>query len=170
MKRRSQLTLKQLEKKGQLKGTFWGYASTYTLDQGNDQILPGAFSATLAQWKQEKNRYPHLYWDHDFEEVIGICQEMREDEHGLYVKGKLLLDIPKAVEAYLYLEQGINGLSIGFYPVRFITKNGIRYIAELTLKEVSFVDAPCNPEAEIYEYKKDDLRQALARLKKTLTS
>lgn len=167
----SSFQVEKLESKGLDKGTFSGYASTYSLDRHNDQIMPGAFSRSLEQWKKNRKRFPHLYWEHDCEEVIGICQSLKEDEKGLKIKGKLLMDIPLAQKAYSYLDKGRNGLSIGFYPTRTITHKGVRHIHELVLKEISIVETPCNPEARIHEHKSEqEYIQALRKLSRTLTS
>jgi HK97 family phage prohead protease len=157
------LVLKSLEQEG----LFRGYASTYDIDQSKDQILPGAFSRTLKQWKNKKGRYPHLYWEHDFEEIIGLCHELKEDSCGLYIEGKLLLEIPKAQEVYAHLQKGYDGLSIGFFPVHCNTKGNIRQIAELDLKEISFVHNPCNTQATIHEYK-NNILHLLKNLKKKI--
>ena len=171
----SRFVIKNLSEDGE--GTFSGYASTSHKDYANDVILPGAFAQTLAQWNQE-GCFPPVCWEHHPYKFIGICQELKEDERGLHIRGKLLLDVPKARKAYSRLQQGINGLSIGFFPEHTFTQKGLRHIAKLSLKEISFVDNPCNPEAKIYEYKNAhhfhdedqdvDWVSALARLRKTL--
>lgn len=158
-------TIKSLEKAGE----FWGYASTRAVDQASDQILTGAFGRTIADWQMKKGRFPHIFWQHDMEEFIGVCQKLEEDKHGLLVKGKLLMDIPKAKYAYELLQRGMDGLSIGFFTTKSEMKSGVRQISELALKEISFVDNPCNREATIYEYKiNDHVLKAIKRLKKTL--
>ncbi len=155
-------------------GHFSGYASTHTVDQVRDRVLPGAFSKTLSQWKSKKGRFPHIYWEHDADEIIGVCKHMKEDDHGLYVQGKLLMDLPKAQQAYSSLQRGINGLSIGFFALKSFSQGGIRHIKEADLKEVSFVQNPCNDQARVHEYKSehscnnDDLMAHIERLKQTL--
>lgn len=159
------LTLKKLNEEG----VFWGYASTHDVDRSGDQILPGAFTKTLANWKQQRGRFPHLYWEHDLEEVIGLCQELKEDKNGLYIKGKLLVEIPQARYVYHLLQEGLDGLSIGFFTVRSEYTAGIRKISEVDLREVSLVSNPCNQEALIYEYKTThEMTLALHRLKQAL--
>jgi HK97 family phage prohead protease len=167
---RPSFVVKHLEDQGE----FSGYASTHHVDHADDLILPGAFSKTLAKWTSKKGRFPHIYWEHDTEEIIAVCKDMHEDKHGLYVQGKLLMDIPKAQQAYTSLQRGINGLSIGFFVMKSFSKNGVRTIQEAELKEVSFVHTPCNDRARIHEYKSElspndlDLIAHIARLKSTL--
>lgn len=157
-------------------GLFWGYASTHTIDHVQDQILPGAFTQTLHHWKSHKGRFPHIYWEHDPEEVIGWCKELREDGVGLHIEGKLLMDLPKAQEAYALLPTGRNGLSIGFYALDVEKKQDIRQIRKVALHEVSLVQKPCNVQARIHGYKsastfpsQESILCCLSRLKKNLT-
>lgn len=162
--------LKTLQDQGQ----FSGYASTHAIDHSNDRILPGAFSKTLDQWTCQRGRFPHIHFEHDAEEIIGLCKRLQEDDHGLYVQGKLLLDLPKAQQAYFLLQRGLNGLSIGFFVLKAFSKGGVRHIQELILKEVSFVKDPCNAEARVHEYKSGPfyhdptLMAHIERLKRTL--
>ena len=155
-------------------GEFSGYASTHQVDHADDRILAGAFSKTLARWTSKKGRFPHIYWEHDKEEIIAVCKHLQEDEHGLYVQGKLLMDLPKAQQAYTSLQRGINGLSIGFFVMKAFSNNGIRTIQEAELKEISFVQRPCNDSARIHEYKSDipykdrEIVAHIERLKHTL--
>ena len=134
------------------KGTFSGYASTFSVDLQGDKIEKGAFDATLQEWSYRK-RWPHIYWEHDIEDPIGVCLDMDEDDKGLFIRGKLLLDIPRARQAYQSLSDDIRGLSIGFVPTQSFMKKGIRHIQRVCLKEISLVRTPCNAEAKICEYK-----------------
>ncbi len=139
------LSLKQLDEEGE----FAGYASIFdTVDGQKDIIRPGAFSRTLG----EKSHNIKLLWQHKADEPIGVLNRIREDVKGLYVEGRLLLDVQRAREAYALLKSGaINGLSIG-YSVRefeFDSDSGIRTISDMDLWEVSLVTFPANSEAGI---------------------
>jgi len=105
-----------------------------------------------------------MLWQHAPGEPIGIWDEVREDERGLYVKGRLLTDVTRAREAAALLEAGaIEGLSIGYRTVK-ATKDdaGRRRLAELELWEVSLVTFPMLPEARVGA-KGDDLDDTLMR-------
>ena len=81
---------------------------------------------------------------------------MREDERGLYVKGRLTLDVEKAREVHaLMLDGGLNGLSIGFKTIKGKRdqKTGVRQIFEVDLWEISVVTFPMLPEAKITSVK-----------------
>ncbi|WP_340619194.1 HK97 family phage prohead protease, partial [Xenorhabdus entomophaga] len=73
-------------------GEFEGYGSVFGVkDSYDDIVLPGAFANTLKQWN-EKGSLPALLWQHRMDEPIGIYTEMKEDETGLYLRGRLLID------------------------------------------------------------------------------
>ena len=75
-------------------GIIAGYASVFNIvDQHNDLIKPGAFKSL------DKQKIKFL-WQHKAEEPIGVIEEIMEDEHGLYFKARLLLDLPQAKSAY----------------------------------------------------------------------
>jgi uncharacterized protein len=153
------LTLKKLTPEGR----FSGYASTYDIDLINDQILPGAFAHTLDFWKKKYQRLPFLHAEHHPEEIIGFCEKLEEDSHGLWIKGKLFLDLPKARESYESLLQKESGLSIGFQIIKSQQKGLIRQISQVALKEVSVVKTPCNQSAKVYACKNYESEDALYR-------
>ena len=68
-------------------GTFSGYASLFgKADLGRDIVLPGAFRASL---KKRGAAGIKMLFQHDPAEPIGVWSEIREDQQGLFVKGKL---------------------------------------------------------------------------------
>lgn len=132
-------------------GTFEGYGSVFgTVNFYNEIILPGAFKASLREWRTKK-RLPPMLWQHDSTHPIGVYDAMEEDEKGLRVRGRLLKDaIAKAGEAYALLkERAIGGLSIGFRTVQEDDKDGIRRVKKAELWEVSLVTFPAEPNAAI---------------------
>lgn len=149
-------------------GVFSGYGSVFnTVDSGGDYIINGAFAETLAQHANDNTR-AKLLWQHRHEEPIGSWIEMREDDHGLYCKGRLLLDVAKAREAYALLKAGeLDGLSIGYecqqwefaQPDELQSKYGyvgmhmqagsVRVLKQIDLWEVSLVTFPMNAAARV---------------------
>jgi hypothetical protein len=128
--------------------TFFGCATMYGADHQGDCIQPNAFTKSL-QYKM-----PSMLWAHKIEYPVGQWLVVQESDNGLYVEGQLLLDLPKAAELYpLMLTNQINELSIGFYIVQSTTKQGIRYISELLLDEISIVPNGVRPGAEIQGFK-----------------
>lgn len=57
-----------------------------------------------------------MLWQHQMDEPIGVYTEMKEDEVGLYVKGRLLIDDdPLSKRAHAHMKAGsLTGLSIGY--------------------------------------------------------
>lgn len=145
------LQLKQLDDDGR----FAGYASIFgVVDNQNDMMRRGAFMRTL----EEQDGDIRLLWQHRFEEPIGIFSLLREDARGLYVEGRLLLDVQRAREAHALLKAGaICGLSIGYVPVKYHidADTGVRVLEEVALYEVSLVTFPANSEATVHAVKED---------------
>ncbi|MEL7459777.1 MAG: HK97 family phage prohead protease [Pseudomonadota bacterium] len=128
-----------------------GYASIFgAKDNGGDIVEAGAYGASLKDLAANGRRVKML-WQHDPTEPIGIWDEVREDDKGLYVKGRLLTDVARAREAASLLEAGaIDGLSIGYRTVRAQKDGkGRRHLSELELWEVSLVTFPMLPEARV---------------------
>lgn len=138
-------------------GTFEGYGSVFgVIDSYADIVAPGAFKRTLKEAKAKK-RMPALLWQHDPSQPIGVYEEMREDDTGLYVKGRLI-DTALGADAYKLLKAGaLSGLSIGFRTLKskIDEENGIRTLTELELWEVSLVTFPANDAARIASVKAD---------------
>ncbi len=127
-----------------------GYASLFGAeDQSGDVVGSGAYAASLARLAQAGQRVKML-WQHDPTRPIGVWDETREDGRGLYVKGRLLLDVQTGREAKALLEAGaIDGLSIGYHTVRAEKAAGGRLLRQIDLWEVSLVTFPMLPEARV---------------------
>lgn len=146
-------------------GFFSGYASVFDLvDSQRDVILPGAFRETL------QGRVPEikLLWQHHMDEPIGVIHILREDEHGLYVEGQLLLELARAKEAYALLKKGVlGGLSIGYSPTRYTVDpdSGVRRLSAVQLYEISLVTFPANAAARVQRVKKKTAADIVAEEK-----
>lgn len=141
-----------------------GYASLFGLtDQGGDAVLPGAFAASLARLASKGDRV-RMLWQHDPTRPIGVWDEIREDEKGLWVKGRLLPEVAQAREAAALIGAGaIEGLSIGYRTIRAERdRKGRRALAEVELWEVSLVTFPMLPEARVGRKEAEDLREMAA--------
>lgn len=140
-------------------GVFTGYASVFdVLDYYRDVVRPGAFTKTLADWKA-KDRLPPLLWQHDSRSPLGPHEDMYEDEKGLYVKGRLLIeDVPQARTAHALLKaKVISGMSIGFdLPedgMQYDGKTNVWNITEVKLWENSLATFPANDECHVDDVK-----------------
>jgi len=161
-------------------GVFEGYASVFNVvDKVHDKIAPGAFRESLAAHRKS-GRLPPLLWQHNTQEPIGAWREMREDNHGLYVKGDLFVnDIALAKEAYKLLKENVvSGLSIGYHTQESYReqKSGVRVLTKLDLLEVSLVTFPANEMARVSSVKSADghfnkcLDQAIAEIKNDIAA
>lgn len=146
-----ELQLKHLDENG----AFSGYGSIFNVvDSQQDMILPGAFRNTIRDGAADIK----LLWQHNFDEPIGIFTLLREDARGLYVEGKLLLDVQRAKEAHSLLKAGaLGGLSIGYVPVRHHIdgETGVRVLEEVALYEISLVTFPANEQARVSQVKSE---------------
>ena len=141
-------------------GTFEGYGSVFgNKDLGNDVIESGAFAKSL---KRRKPQNVKLLYQHKSDMPIGVFDEIREDDHGLVVKGRLALKTQAGAEAYELLKMGaLDGLSIGFRvnpkEVSYDKRGNKRIIKEVDLMEVSLVTFPMNPQATVRSVKGEEI-------------
>jgi len=137
-------------------GRFEGYASVFNnTDLGNDVIKTGAFRKSL---KARGVKGIKMLYQHKSDMPIGIFEDIREDDKGLYVKGRLALRTTAGRDAYELLKMGaIDGMSIGFRAnpdeVSYDKRSRKRMIGEVDLMEVSLVTFPMNPSARIRSVK-----------------
>jgi len=134
-------------------GSFTGYGSVFgVVDSYQEIVAPKAFKASLAELKAKKRKVPVL-WQHDSRAPIGIYNELIEDDTGLKVTGRLLInEVDKAREALALMKAGaVTGLSIGYWVRKssYDEKTGIRTLTQLDLVEVSLVTFPANDEARV---------------------
>lgn len=143
-------------------GEFEGYGSVFGVqDTYGDVVIAGAFKDSLQRWS-EKGRLPALLWQHKMDEPIGIYTEMSEDNNGLALKGRLLIDDdPLAKRAHAHMKAGsLTGLSIGYIlkEWEYDKEKNVFLLKEIDLWEVSVVTFPANDEARV-----SDVKSAFAR-------
>lgn len=143
-------------------GEFEGYGSVFGVkDSYDDIVIPGAFVNSLNAWR-DKNALPAMLWQHRMDEPIGIYTEMKEDDVGLFVKGRLLIDDdPLAKRAHAHMKAGsLTGLSIGYMlkDWEYDRAKEAFLLKEIDLWEVSPVTFPSNDEARV-----SDVKSAFAR-------
>ena len=147
---------------GESKGQIEGYGAVFgNVDSYGDVIQKGAFGVTLREWKA-KGKFPQMLLQHGGYGVtntdllpIGKWTDMKEDDHGLWVKGQLFsLDTELGSRVYEAMVSGeLDSLSIGYQPVKWISgdgeKNPYRTLVEVKLWEISPVTFPANAQALI---------------------
>lgn len=143
-------------------GTIEGYASVYYgNDSYNDTIIKGAFDDCVNA--EEK---PKMFFNHDRYSVpIGKWEEVTADDKGLYVKGKLNLEVFQAKDVYSAVKAGdIDGFSVCMMidPDHYTLKDaddpwGGGYIEHVeALPEISVVTFPADKAARIEKVKSVD--------------
>jgi HK97 family phage prohead protease len=149
-------------------GSFEAILASYnTKDLGGDVIEPGAFAKTI---KEHGNEVVLLY-QHKTDRPIGTLT-LIDGPDALRVKGKLLMELADAKNAYLLIKAGvIKGMSIGYDTIKDQVENGVRLLKEVRLWEGSIVTFPMNEAAMITSVKsaggtetKDDFNTELSEI------
>src|SRR5665213_2763337 len=84
-------------------GVFEGYGAVFhNVDLCGDIIAPGAFAKGLKQFLATGI----LAWQHEWQEPTGRPLEVREDGHGLFIKGKIS-DTERGRDARTLLKDGV---------------------------------------------------------------
>jgi len=141
-------------------GEFEGYGSVFNnTDLGNDVIRNGAFKKSLSRRGAKGVK---LLYQHKSDMPIGVFESIKEDEHGLKVKGRLAMKTQAGQEAYELMKMGaLDGLSIGFRvnpsKVSYDKRSKKRIIDEVDLMEISLVTFPMNPQATVRSVKGEEI-------------
>ena len=105
------------EHEGTEDGVVEAIVAAYNLDSVGDKILPGAFEGTLAEWRGKGDPIPFI-WSHEWgdpDSHIGVVEEAKETEEGLWVKARLDLEEPKAAKVYRLLKgRRVTQFSFGY--------------------------------------------------------
>lgn len=140
-------------------GQFTGYAAVFgNVDSTGDSIVKGAFANTLTT----KSTFP-VYWSHgvnDPDMNIGKTLEIREDDHGLFVKVQLDLESAKGAQVHKLIKEGrVSQMSFMYDVIKHAQVGGGKYdggyteLQELKLHEVSVVAVGANQETELLAVK-----------------
>jgi HK97 family phage prohead protease len=145
----------ELKKEPDQDGAFEGYASVFgVVDDGMDVVERGAFGKSLGA-----GRKPKMLWQHDRQKIVGVWDEVKEDERGLFVRGRLLKGVAQAEEAMVLMRAGaLDSMSIGYRTVEAIPEGGgrIRKLMEVELHEISLVTFPMLSDAKVTAVKSED--------------
>jgi uncharacterized protein len=143
---------------GSQEGVIEGYASTFgNKDLTGDVIVPGAFKASI---KKRGTKGIKFLLDHDWQKRLGVFEEIKEDDKGLFVRGFINLEKEMGRDAYSDAKIGsLDSFSIGFRidnPKRdteWDKTEEVRTIKKIDLWENSLVTFPANPKARIQRVK-----------------
>src|SRR4249919_1987050 len=130
-------------------GTFTGYASVFGgVDSYGDTIIKGAFESTL-----RNNGKPKMFFNHEWTMPIGKWVSVKEDDHGLLVKGELTPGLALSADVRAAMKHGtLDGLSIGGYLKKgdYEDTEGGRVIRKWSnLMEISPVAFPADSAARV---------------------
>lgn len=143
----------ELESADEKTGEFSGYASVFgNVDDGGDIVEKGAFAKTIVE---DFARIKILSQHDQCELPIGKPLELREDDKGLYIRGKIS-DTQKGRDIQTLLKDGVlNELSIGYDAVDYVVDESthIRHLKQIKLWEVSIVTWAMNDQATIDDVK-----------------
>ena len=138
-------------------GIIEGYVAVWdTIDSYNSRFQRGCFKKTL------ENRMGKIkvLWNHDTEQPIGKLIDIREDDHGLFVRAQLIMGVDKARETFdLIKGEAIDCFSFGFRTVKDKFDNGIQVITEVMLGEISPVVFEANPASKITAIRSADFME-----------
>ncbi|MFN4295879.1 MAG: HK97 family phage prohead protease [Brevundimonas sp.] len=123
-----------------------GYASLWGVaDLNGDVVAKGAFAESLARTGASGVKMLH---QHEARALVGVWDELAEDDRGLFVAGRIMDWSPEARFAGALARAGaLDGLSIGFRAVRARKEGRLRVLSEVDLWEVSLVTFPMLPGA-----------------------
>lgn len=133
------------------KGIVEGYASAYdTMTAYGQKFNKGAFAETL----QRPLKQIKVLFNHNWDQIVGVPLELREDSNGLYTKTQLLTRTQKGAEMYELAKAGaLDAFSIGFFIDESTeeTIDGMPVISinKATVMEYSLVTFGANPGAVI---------------------
>ncbi|MEQ1709457.1 MAG: HK97 family phage prohead protease [Terricaulis sp.] len=148
-------------------GTFEAIVAAYNVDSIGDQIVPGAFGDTLAEWAKSGDAIP-VYWSHRLDDPnynIGTLLDAKETADGLWVKGQLDLDAPVAAQAWRLMKgRRVTQFSFGYDiidggPVKKDGQSTFE-LRKLRLHEVSATPIGMNQATELLATKAEQLEKA----------
>ena len=118
-----------------------GYASLWGVaDLNGDVVARGAFAASLAKSGARGVRMLH---QHESRAVIGVWDEIVEDDRGLFIRGRIADWSAEARYAQALSRAGaLDGLSIGFRAAKARRDGRLRVLSGVDLWEVSLVTNP----------------------------
>lgn len=123
-----------------------GYASLWgAADLNGDVVAKGAFADSLKRTGASGVRMLH---QHESRAVVGVWDEVVEDDRGLFVRGRIADWSAEARYARALSRAGaLDGLSIGFRAAKARRDGRLRVLSGIELWEVSLVTFPMLPGA-----------------------
>lgn len=148
-------------------GQFEAIVSVFgNIDLQGDRVMPGAFTKSIQSWKQSGDEVP-VIWSHDWEDpfsIIGSVVDLAETDTGLWVRGQLDLENPKASQVYRLLKnRQVKEFSFAYNIVAEApASDGATNLTELEIIEVGPTLKGANPETQLLAVKSAPTEEAAA--------
>lgn len=142
-------------------GQFEAIVSVFgNVDFIGDRVVKGAFADTLKAWEAKGDPIPVL-WSHmsaDPDYHIGYVEDAKETDTGLWVRGQLDLEAPKAQQVWRLLKgRRVTQFSFAYDidEAGMVTEDGeeINELRKLTLHEVGPTLLGMNPATQLLDTK-----------------
>lgn len=137
-------------------GVFTCYANVKNIiDHAKDRSVHGCFQKSIDNHKS-RGTMPKMLWMHDPRHLpVGKWLEMREDETGLFMRGKLSKASMGQDIEILAKEGALDEFSIGYIEVgsKWNSTLGCNDLTEVDVKEVSWVNFACNEASTLQSIK-----------------
>lgn len=125
------------------------------IDHAQDRTLDGAYRNSIKRHEMN-GTMPKMFWMHNpFELPVGKWLEMREDEKGLFLRGKLSKTSMGRDIEILARDGALDSFSIGYTEVqsKWNHEKGCNDLIELDIKEISWVTFAANEESRLVDIK-----------------
>jgi hypothetical protein len=137
-------------------GEFTCYGNVKgNIDHALDRTLDGAYQNSIDE-HMKNGTMPKMFWMHKaYDLPVGVWLEMKEDQKGLWLKGRLSdTTMGRDIEA-LAKDGALDSFSIGYYVAQEKWNQELHCndLIELDIKEVSWVTYACNEESLLQDIK-----------------
>lgn len=137
-------------------GEFSCYANVKgVIDHAQDRTVDGCFTDSIARHKAN-GTMPKMFWMHNpYGLPVGPWFEMREDEKGLFMRGKLSKTTMGMDIETLAKDKALDSFSIGYQVIeeKWNTALKCNDLIKVHVVEVSWVNFACNEESRLQEIK-----------------
>jgi len=161
--------VKDLDEKGMVKFYFAFFGN---VDSDGDITEKGAFSKTIADWKNSNKKRIRHFKNHRWDQTPGVLQDLFEDEKGGVAVSKLILGTQLGKETYEEYKAGaITEHSFGYDIIESefeeVEGGKIQHLKQLKLEEVTSLNSwGANPLTEVLDVKTLKEDQIIAILEK----
>lgn len=137
-------------------GEFTCYGNTKgNIDHALDRTLDGAYQNSI-ETHMKNGTMPKMFWMHKaYDLPVGVWLEMKEDQKGLWLKGRLSdTSMGRDIET-LAKDGALDSFSIGYYVIQEKWNQEARCndLIEIDIKEISWVTYACNEESLLQDIK-----------------